>query len=247
MIEFWKPLWGFCKRHATKILAGLAIASEGAAIYFTAKEAPLVKEALSKLDENATTWDKVKTAGKLYLPAAGFMLISMSSIVGGTIIGENRLKVADGLLSLSNATIAGYQKKLVDAVGKDKAQEIEDAVGQKLMEENPIRSATVISTGRGDQLVFDPLSGRYFTTNLNDLIACANKLNKKIINEMWVTVNDWYAEIGLDEVGLGGSSGWNVDHFIDIPDDPKKFQTSMSEDGRSCAVITYYNRPIRYK
>lgn len=246
-LEFLKPLWGFCKRHATKILCGLAIGTEAAAIYCTAKEAPIVKERLEELGPDATNWQKIKTAGKIYLPAAGFMLVSMGSIIGGTVIGDHRLQVADGLLSLSNATIAGYQKKLVDAVGKEKAQEVEDQVAQQLMHENPPEVSNVISTGMGDQLIFDPLSGRYFTHDLNKVIAAANKINKRIICEIWVPVNEWYAELGLDEVGLGNTSGWNTDNFLEIPNEPKYFMTQMTEDGRSCAVITYYNRPIRYK
>lgn len=244
---FLKPVWSFCKKHATKLLAGLAIGSEMAAIYCTAKEAPIAQERLKMLPEDATRWDKIKAAGKVYLPAAGFMLVSVGSIVGGTIVGNNRLKMADGLLSLSNATIAGYQKKLVDAVGKDKAQTIEDEIAQKLMEEQPPAVKKIYATGNGDQLIYDPLSGRYFTSDLNKVIVAANKLNKRIISEMWISVNEWYEELGLESIGLGDTSGWNVDNNIDIPDEPQKFMTQMTEDGRSCAVISYYNRPVRYK
>lgn len=246
-LKFLKPIWAFCKKHATKLLAGLAIGSEAAAIYLTAKEAPIVQERLNALPPDATRWDRFKTAGKVYLPAAIMTAISMTSIVTGTVIGDKRQVMLESLCSASNAALAGYQKKVVDAIGKEKAAEIEDSVAQELMEQTPPPVNKVFATGKGDQLIFDPLSGRYFTSNLNEVVAAANRLNAQIITEMWVSVNEWYSELGLEDIGLGDSSGWSVDHFIDIPNDPKKFMTRMSEDGRSCAVISYYNRPIRYK
>lgn len=246
-VEFLNPIINFCKKHATKILAGLAITSEAAAIYLTAREAPIAKERVRALGDGARKIDKFKAAAPVYIPAFAMMMLSVSSIVGGTVIGMKREMALASLYSASEVALAKYQKKIVDAIGKEKAAEIEDNVAKELLEEQPPKVDKVISTGRGDQLIYDPLSGRYFTSDLNYVIACANRLNKKIINEMWVTVNDWYSELGIEEIGLGDASGWNVDNFIDIPDDPTKFMTRMSEDGVSCAVISYYNRPIRFK
>lgn len=241
-LDILKPLWGFCKRHATKILCGLAIGSEAAALYLTAKEAPVVQEAVKELPEGSSGWDRFKTSAKIYIPAWSMAAVSFASIIGGTVIGEKRLALVEGLCSVAQASAAKYQSELVKHAGTEKARQAEDELGAQQMRDNPVDKANIYATGKGDQLFYDPLSGRYFTSSWDEIEKAVIRLNKSIINGIWVTVNEWYTEIGLEGIGLGETSGWNVDHLLDIG----KYAT-MTMDDRSCLVLSYYQRPVRYK
>lgn len=239
----------WCKNNAGKIFAGCAIATEMLGFWFMHKEAPIVRDRLDELGENANWKDKIKAAGPVYLPALGMLVLSTGSIIGGCVAGEKKAAVLTGLYTASEAALRKYERKVVDKIGRDKAQEIQDAIAKDYISENPpaVGRNKIYATGNGDKLIYDPLSGRYFTSEPSKIIAAMNLLNHRILSEEWVSVNEWYEELELEPVGLGDDKGWNHDHMIDIPDDPDRWSTTQSPDNVPCFIITYYNRPVMYK
>jgi len=237
-LELLKPLWGFCKKHATKLLAGLAIGSEAAALYLTAKEAPVVKEKLEALPEGASDAEKFKVGAKGYAGAGAAALVSFASIALTVIVGEHQKTVISAAGAAAQLAAAKYQQALEKKGGKEEVAKVE---GEIAKEQITTKASTlpVIATGKGDELFYDPLSGRLFTSSRNEIEKAANRLNKKIFNSIWVSANEWYEEICLRDVGLATDKGWNVDHMLDIG-----FQPELTDDGRACLGICYYNRPI---
>ena len=56
---------------------------------------------------------------------------------------------------------------------------------------------------------------------------------------MYVSLNDFYYEIGLPSIKLGDDIGWNIDNgYIDL-----HFSSQLAEDGRPCLVIDYLYGP----
>lgn len=238
-----KPIWGFCKKHATKILAGLAIGSEAAALYLTAKEAPVVKEKLEALPPDAKKMDKFKVVAKGFLPAEAAATVSFVSIAMSVIIGENQKMALAVAGSAYQAAAAKYQEALMKKGGKAEVEKVEQELAEeKITHQKPNETLPVIATGKGDQLIYDPLSGRMFTSSWDEVEKASIRLNKQIFGSIWVSVNEWYAELGIEDIGLAVDRGWNVDHMLDIGS-----QAMKTNDGRSCLSICYYNRPIRYK
>ena len=238
-----KPLWGFCKKHATKLLAGLAIGSEAAALYLTAKETPAVKEKMDALPPDATKMDKFKVAAKGYLPAGAAAVVSFASIAMCVVVGENQKMALAVAGSAYQAAAAKYQEALMKKGGKEEVEKVErELAEEKIAHPMPNETLPVIATGKGDQLIYDPLSGRQFTSTWDEVEKAAIRLNKQIFGSIWVSVNEWYAELGIEDIGLAVDRGWNVDHMLDIGS-----QAIKTKDGRACLSICYYNRPIRYK
>ena len=230
------------RRESTKIFAGLAIASQAIGYYCMHKEAPVVHERMKELPENAKTMDKVKVAGPVYLPAIGMFLISTGCIVGGCIAGERKAAVMAGLYSASEAALRRYEEKLIEKVGPEKAEEIHREAVKETLAERHSQQIGIISTGHGDQLFYEPLSGRYFTSEKLKIEESCNNMNRLIIGDMWGSVNEWFMELGLDEVGLGDNVGWNVDHMMDI-----HFTPADTPFGKPCYVIEYRREPVLYR
>lgn len=238
-----KPLWGFAKKHATKLLAGLAIGSEAAALYLTAKEAPVVKEKLAELPPDATNMEKFKVGAKGYAPAGAAAAVSMVSIALSVIVGEQQKMALAVAGSAYQAAAAKYQEALMKKGGKSEVEKVEKELAEeKVTHQRPDETLPVLATGKGDELIFDPLSGRLFTSSWNEVENAAIRINKQIFGSIWVSVNEWYAELGIEDVGLAVDRGWNVDHMLEIGS-----QAIKTKDGRACLSICYYNRPIRYK
>ena len=243
-LAMFKPLWGFCRKHATKLLAGLAIGSEATALYLTAKEAPAVKEKMDALPEGATKMDKFKVGVKGYAPAGAAAAVSFASIILSVMIGEHDKAVTAAAGAAAQIAAAKYQQALEKQGGKEAVKEVEKDINRecavdKAVTAQPLR---VISTGKGDDLFFDPLSGRVFLSNREEIEKAAIRINKQIFNSIWMSVNEWYEELGIDDVGLAEDKGWNVDNLLDIG-----FTPQMTHDGRACLAIAYYNRPVKFK
>ena len=56
-----------------------------------------------------------------------------------------------------------------------------------------------------------------------------------MLGDMYVSLNDFYYELGLKGTDLGDQLGWNINRgFIDL-----RFSTQLSEDDTPCLVIDY--------
>ena len=67
-----------------------------------------------------------------------------------------------------------------------------------------------------------------------------NELNRQMRDEMYVTLNDSYYELGLDGTKMGDMLGWNIDKgYIDLA-----FSSQLDANGTPCLVIDYQVAPV---
>lgn len=141
--------------------------------------------------------------------------------------------------SLSEAAFAEYREKAAETVGEKKEAEIRDKVAKAQIERDPVSGHEVIMTGKGDTLCYDVVSGRYFKSSIEKIRRAENVLNRKLMDEMYVSLNEFYYELGLKCTGMGNELGWNVDDgLIDL-----HFSTQLSEDETPCLVVDYHIAP----
>ena len=79
------------------------------------------------------------------------------------------------------------------------------------MEKHPVQNSEVLVTGKGETLCYDSLSGRYFKSDIEKIKKAINDVNRRMLNENSVALNEYYVEIGLAAVGIGESVGWDID------------------------------------
>ena len=229
-----KTVEHWMKKNSSKVLTSTALVAQFVGFYFMHKEAPIVRDKLDALPKDAKLTDKLKVAVPVYLPAMGMLALSSGCMVGSCVAGERKAAILSGLYTASEAALSKYEAKVVETIGKEKAQEIQDGIAQDLINEKPSTSVNVFATGKGDQLFYDPLSGRYFTSEKLAVQEAMNNANRTIIGDMWITTNEWYDELGLEPIGLGDTVGWNVDRLMDI-----SFSTGETPDNRPCYVLDY--------
>lgn len=238
--------WNFVKKHSTKFLAGGAIGAEILGFWFMHKEAPVVRQKLDELPPTATTWDKVKTAAPIYLPAATMLLISGGCIVGGAVAAasvEAKLVAMTNLAMANQATLKKYEEKMINEIGPEKAQEMHDQIAKEVCEEaTPTNQGYVVATSHGTDIFFDPLCNTLFTSSEHFIRSAAANLNDRINGgtELYCEVNDWYYELGLKPAKLGKGWCWRIGHSISIDfSTPKQL-----DDGRWYRDIIYFNMPV---
>ena len=84
------------------------------------------------------------------------------------------------------------------------------------------------------------MSGRYFYANVQKLEKNVNDLNRRMREEMYITLNEFYWEINLDPIDVGEILGWNIDTaYIELC-----YDTKLTNDNRPCIVIRHINPPF---
>lgn len=232
-----KTITKFVSRNSSAILTGMAVAGVGTTTFLAIRATGPALERIR--NENAETpLEKVRAAWIFYIPTFVSALITIACIIGADRINSKRAAALAGLYSISEKALKDYQDSVVEEFGEKKAEQIKDAIAKKEVDNTPINDSTIVFTGKGDVLCLDSLSGRYFMSKIEDIRAAVNDMNKLIIDQVWITLNDFYYELGLEATGLGSSVGWDLEHMIDID-----FSSQITADGTPCLVLVYRQMP----
>jgi len=233
-----KVLMAFNKRRP-EILMGIGIAGmisvSVMAVKATPKALRLLEEAEKKKGEKLTKRETVKTAWKCYVPAAITGGLSVACLIGAGSENARRRAALATAFSLSESALKEYREKVKETIGERKEQAVRDAIAKDKIDNDPVSKSEVILTEKGNTLCYDGLSGRYFKSDIDKLKKAVNELNRRMISEMVVSVNDFYSEIGIGQTKVGNDLGWNVNSgFIDL-----QFSSQLADDGTPCLVLNY--------
>ena len=233
-------------KYSPGILTGIGIAGMIGATFMAVKATPKAlylieaKKEESEVEE-LTTVETIKTCWKCYIPATLTTVVSAACLIGASTVSAKRNAALATAYSISEAALREYQEKVVEVVGEKKEKAVRDAVAKDQIERDPVtKSEVVIIDSNSNTLCYEPLSGRYFKSTIDKIKKAEIKLDRQMIQEMYVSLNDFYWEIGLDETDLGDKMGWNLSKgYMDL-----SFSSQLADDGTPCAVIVYGIPPV---
>lgn len=237
--NFIKTVGNKLSEHSPEILTGIGITGLLSTTVLAVKATP---KALRLIDEKKeenntdelTNMEVVKTCWKCYIPAAVTASVSVACLIGANSVNSKRNAVLATAYKLSESAFSEYKEKVIETIG-EKKEEVRDKIAKDRIEKNPVNNNEVIITGKGDVLCYDVVSGRYFKSDVDKIRKAENTLNKKLMNDMYCSLNEFYDLIGLPFTQMGFDLGWNVnDSLVEI-----EFSTQLSEDDTPCVVIQY--------
>lgn len=232
------------RKHSPEILTGIGIAGMVTAAVMAVKATPkaltLIEEKKTEDEtEKLTPVDTVKVAWKPYIPAAITGTLSVACLIGASSVNVRRNAALATAYTLSESALKEYQDKVIETIGEKKEQTVREAVAKDRLERTPMVNKEVIITEKGNTICLDYVSGRYFKSDIDTIKRAVNELNRRMRDEMYISLNDFYYEIGLTSTGLGDELGWNIDKGYIDPD----FSSQLAEDGTPCLVISYLVEP----
>ena len=238
-------------KHSPEILMGVGITGMITTTVFAVKATPkalqLIEDKKEELEVDALTpVETVKATWKCYVPAAISGAVSIACLVGSHSVNVRRNAALATAYKLSETAFSEYRDSVIETIGEKKERSVRDNVSEKQIKENPISKTEVIVTGKGQTLFFEPLSSRYFYSDMNKISKAENQVNKWINCDPFdagVTVNEFYSEIGLSPTATGDSLGWNLNiGLLDIYTSAQKVEEGEHE-GEPCLVLNYKNPP----
>lgn len=234
-------------KHSPTILTALGAAGFVTTVIFSCKATIKAKEIYEKAEyeyakdgEDLTKKEVVKLCYKYYIPSACMGVVSIGCFIAANKINIKRNAALAAAYTLSENLIKEYQDKVVETIGEKKEQEIRDNIAKDHIKNNPVEKNTVIFTGSGEVLCYDSFSGRYFKADIEKIRKTENDLNRRMLTEMYIALNEFYYEIGLPPIDIGNHVGWNVNKegMIDLI-----FSSCLDDNNNPCLVLSFRVEP----
>ena len=232
------------KRHSPEILTGIGVAGMLATTVMAVKATPkaimLVNEREVELGvEKLPAKEVVKTTWKCYIPAAITGATSIACIVGASSVNMKRNAALATAYTLSETALKEYKDKVIETIGEKKEKEVRDAIAKDQVEKNPVSKNDVIITDKGNSLCYDAFSGRYFYSDIEKIKRVENEFNRRLLQEDYLSLNEFYYELGLSGTYIGDRLAWRADRGLV----ETNFSAQLAEDGTPVLVLEFINPP----
>ena len=248
--ELVKTVQSVLAKRSPEILTGIGIAGMITTTVLAVKATPkallLIEDEKQAQNENKSDdairlkpIEVVKVTWKCYIPTVLTGIASTACLIGASSVNFKRNAALATAYQLSATALTEYKEKVSEVIGERKERDIRDRIAKDKIDNNPVGNHEVIITGNGDTLCYDTYAGRYFKSSIDKIKKAENELNRLMLKDMYVSLNEFYDELGLKHTKLGDDLGWNLDDgFIEI-----EFSSQLSEDGTPCLVINYTVSP----
>ena len=244
----WANLQKSAKQHAPEILTGIGIGgmifTTISAVRATPKALQLIEDKKKDMDvDQLTPIETIKAAWKPYVPAAISGVVATSCLICANSEHLRRNSALAAAYQISTSALTEYKEQVVETIGEKKEQVVRDKVKQKQVETISASENVIHHTGNGNTLCLDPLSGRLFRSSMESIKRAENEINKEIIHSMCgsASLNEFYAELGLDYIDLGDPIGWNVDNLLKL--DIGSCIAKIGDKEEPCIVVGHHHAP----
>ena len=237
-------------KHSPEILTGLGIAGMLAttvmAVRATPKALEMIENKKEELelnpDDKLRPAEMIQATWKCYVPATITGVTSVACLVGASSVNARRNAALATAYNLSATALSEYKEKVLETVGEKKEQIIRGKVAEEQINKEPVNQSAIIVSGNGNTRCFDTITKQRFTSDIEAIKRSVNELNRRMINgEDYISLNDFYSEIGMQPVSIGDDLGWNVTRgLIEV-----SFSAQLDTDGVPCIVLDYVVAPKR--
>ena len=229
---------------ATGVGLGLALVAGVRAVQKTPEAVRLIEKKKEEKKDELTVTETVKTVWRCYLPSVIIFIVACVLIIGGQRISTRRAVAAATACSLYETQLKQYQEAAKEDLGDKKEAEIRTQMARnEVTSRPPLSTDDIVSTGRGNALFYDELSKRYFWSDPAYVDKIFQNLNFQLLDEMYVSLNDYWDALGLPTTNPGNLICWCVNDGKIDPSFDVILVASGPYEGYPCKVIGFYCEP----
>lgn len=224
----------FIMRNSHHILTGLALMGIGASVALSIRADRQMRGWDIDGFERLTKEQRIKIYAKIYAPPAIAILATGACVLGAHSISVKRESSLLLAYEGTRQVYDRYRASVQDRLGPEEKQIAEKAASKM----DPYSRDAALVYGEGDVLFYDAYSGRYFKSTVNKIDRVVNELNYTLLREMCVSLNEFYAGIGLGGISLGDQLGWNEQRQIEV-----HYGAKVSEEGKAVVIVDFVVEP----
>lgn len=234
-----RSIGNFASKNAPVLAASAAILFTAGAIVATVKATKKYQDEVEKAeieknkeflahatdpdqDENApkefqglTKTEKLLIAAKCYWLVALLFVLSSGSTIASVKFSNKQIQALAILASTSEAALARNEKAVEELLGKNKLEKVRMMANEEELKEVDIPADDDLierSSLGGNTLFFDPMCHRLFYGDITKIEHAINMVNANLLHDIgFVSVNEFYEELGLEGVKWGEYLGWEFD------------------------------------
>lgn len=213
----WTYVKTFAAQKSPTILLSIGITGMASATVMAILATPEAMKSIEEYKkkhklEKLTPWQTVQAVWKHYILTLATTVASAGCLIGGNRISDKRIAALATAYGISETALKEYKDKVVETVGEQKEKTIREAIAKDHLKENPPpRNLPSIISGNDESLCFDTVSNQYFRSSVNKIKKIENEINRRLRDEMFIPLNDFYYELGLPKMGTGDDVGWSID------------------------------------
>ena len=235
----------FLKNNSSTILTCIGavgvVATSIMAVKATPKAMALLEQAKEEKGEELTKFDIVRVAGPAYIPSIVVGASTLACIFGANILNQKGQASLMSAYALVDSSYKDYRKKVDELYGEAAGAQVRAGIAQDKYEDIDIE----LSDGR--LLYYDFYSGQYFEATPAEVKNAEYELNRKLMLDDCVYLNEWYQLLDLEPLEHGLDFGWsscaNMDAYWQTWIDFNHEKTVM-DDGLECIIISFMQDPF---
>lgn len=236
--SFAKNAVAVVKDNSPSILAALAVGGIATSTYVAYNTGYYVGRDIGEWEyengEPLSAKKKVETYWKQHIPVFLLAGTTIACVIAGTAINNRRNAILGGTLALSETAFREYRDKVEKVVSKQKREQVDQELAQDKMDK---ASYDGIIVNGEDILMMEMISGRVFVSTTAKVEKAEIEIGRRMLNEDYVSVNEWYDELGLARTELGDTMGWNHENPLEVA------FVAVKSGEKPAMGITYRFRP----
>lgn len=255
----------FASENSPTILTVIGVSLMIGGVVATIIEAPKAKDDLDILEEDDELSHKVYLKEKTRIIASHYWKTASMTIGGaglifwGHKINLGRTAAALAAYQMSKDDLEKLKDKIIETDGEKHFNKLDEAITKDEVKRNPFNSATVINTGHGNTLFYDPIGRDYFLSDMEFIRQMRDEANldmaktQRQLRKAALSYDDWREYIGLPALDgivdgkkmgfpIGKDLGW-LNRNIEL-----KITCTMLPDDTVCHIMgfTKYGGPEWY-
>ena len=245
LAKTFKQAQSLTSKYAPEILTGFGIGFSISTTILAVKATPKALQSIEKEKETRrvdklTPIDTVKVAWKHYIPAAVVGVSSVVCLMEASSVNAKRMAALTAAYQLSENALVEYKDAVIKTIGEKEEKAVREQVSETRVAQNPPSNSEVFATGKGYDVILEPTSQRYIKSSEAEIRDAVSRLNIQMSHDMfgYVSLNDFYDEIGLSHTDIGDNVGWNTEKGVIEID----FHLARDPDGKPCSAL-YFDTP----
>lgn len=235
----------FWKRNGATVLTCVGAAGVVATAVASAKATPKAMKLVEMEEElkgdKLTVWEKIKTAGPAYIPAAMIAATTIGCIFGAHGMNKRAQAALFSLYSMADRSYKQYKEKVAETLGEETDKKIMHAIANDhyTMDVRP----EVIT---GQARFMDYYSLQIFDSTLETVQNAEKIVNNLLRTRGYVFLNEYYGALGIPSIEDDYEMGWSLATVNSEGFDWLEFQCEQSstEDGEGYYLITMPVPPV---
>jgi hypothetical protein len=218
------------KENSSVILSVAAGVGTLTTAYFAAQAGYRSAQILSNQDPHEDVRKKAKRVWRLYIPAGISATATIVCVAGVKHVDARKTLAAQTALAVSQRAYEGYRAQVIEELGERKDRELLGKVAEKRVADSP---PPAIVLGSGSVLCCELWTMRYFNSDMQTLNKAVNEINAMLLSQDYVTLDQLYYILGLENTMVSGQAGWETPKLLEFE------YSTILHDGKPCLAFSY--------